>query len=84
MSEAKPEDVPNHGLGCQAYQEKSLRRFPAKLPPRPQCGAAHENHFINNVRWCRVADGTELPEGTSPEQLIAQGANFMLVWICVH
>lgn len=84
LGEPRPDKVPDHDAGYRSYYEDNLKRFLGSLPPCPNCGTQAFNRFVNNVQWCRFADGTELPEETSHGQLIAQDANLVLVWICIH
>lgn len=79
LNERRPLGVPDHGPLYSRYYAENLRRFLAAMPSCPDCGAAHFDRFVNNLRWPRFRDGTLLPE-SGPCVVLAQAPASVWVW----
>lgn len=70
LSEAKPADVPESGLGYREYSEEKIRRFLTSMPSCPHCGQHNFDRFVNNVNYPRFLSGEELGEHVSSADVL--------------
>lgn len=70
LSELKPADIPESGLGYRRYAEEKNRRFLASMPHCPQCGQHNFDRFVNNVNYPRFPGGEELGGNISSADLV--------------
>ena len=81
LSESKPLDVPESGLGFQSYYRDKIQRFLKSLPGCPSCKSEKFDRFINNVNYPRFIDGLAFPENASGRDVVPVDSEQEKVWL---